>query len=331
MKVLIATGIYPPEIGGPAKYAQGIERELQSRGVSTSLAVYSHIGRALPKGIRHLWYFVRVVTKIVHCDFVLALDTWSAGMPALFAARLFRRKFLVRIGGDFLWEAYVERTGDLCKLSEFYEKPRAFNLKERLIFRGTSYLLRHADVLFFNSAWQRDIWQRGYGFMPEKARVLENQFDGVKNVEPASSATFIGAARGIKYKNIWMMSQAFAAAQRRHPTITLDLTSVPPQEHQARLKNARAVIVSSISEINPNTIWEGIALGKPFICPLDSGCRERLSGMGLFVDTTNENALIEAIERLVDEKEYQTFVQNIRSFTYVHTWKDIADEILQVI
>jgi len=34
MKILIATGIYPPEVGGPATYAVLVESELKKRDVS---------------------------------------------------------------------------------------------------------------------------------------------------------------------------------------------------------------------------------------------------------------------------------------------------------
>jgi len=33
MKILIATGIYPPDIGGPAKYAKSLAEELESREI----------------------------------------------------------------------------------------------------------------------------------------------------------------------------------------------------------------------------------------------------------------------------------------------------------
>ena len=42
MKVLLATGIYPPDIGGPATYAQNLARELSARSVSVMVITYAH-------------------------------------------------------------------------------------------------------------------------------------------------------------------------------------------------------------------------------------------------------------------------------------------------
>ncbi len=40
---------------------------------------------------------------------VVALDTYSVAFPAVLAAMLFRKKLVLRVGGDFLWEQYLER------------------------------------------------------------------------------------------------------------------------------------------------------------------------------------------------------------------------------
>ncbi|TSC94439.1 MAG: hypothetical protein Athens101410_783, partial [Parcubacteria group bacterium Athens1014_10] len=37
MKILIATGIFPPEIGGPATYTEKLAQELKNRGFETGV------------------------------------------------------------------------------------------------------------------------------------------------------------------------------------------------------------------------------------------------------------------------------------------------------
>ncbi|HEY8309017.1 MAG TPA: glycosyltransferase [Gemmatimonadaceae bacterium] len=328
MKILIATGIYPPEVGGPAKYAQALDAELKRRGFAPDVLIYSQHGRGLPIGLRHAWYFLLALTRMRRTTFVLALDTWSAGLPALIAARLMRKTVVVRIGGDFLWESYTQRTGQLVKLSAFYTSPRAFTRKERLIRRGTSFVLRHADVLLFNSAWQRDIWLAAYRFAPGKASVLENEFAGVHPSE-SNGKVFVAASRGIRYKNIPALERVFMRIAQKHPDVSLDMRVLPPAEHLARLRSAYAVVVPSVSEINPNTVWEGVSTGKPFICPVETGCRERLDGLGFFVDTADEAALEAALEQLLVESEYQQFASAIRAFSFRHDWSQIADEVLE--
>ena len=50
MKILIATPLYPPDIGGPATYAKILEDELPKQGVTVSVVSF-HVVRHLPKGL----------------------------------------------------------------------------------------------------------------------------------------------------------------------------------------------------------------------------------------------------------------------------------------
>ncbi|MEK7088007.1 MAG: hypothetical protein AAB891_01865, partial [Patescibacteria group bacterium] len=145
MRILIATGIYPPDIGGPAEYARGVETAWRKAGHAVKALAF-RFERKLPTGIRHLYYFLRVLLSLRGVDFVFSPDTFSAALPALCAAKLVRKKILIRTGGDFLWEQYVERTGDLALLRDFYAtRLQRLSGKERLIFALLRFLFRHAD------------------------------------------------------------------------------------------------------------------------------------------------------------------------------------------
>src|SRR3989344_2545076 len=221
MKILIATGIYPPEVGGPAIYAKEIHDELESRNIEAPVFHYGKLEKSLPPGLRHLAYAFRLLPHVWHTDAVLAFDTGSTGLPAAILARLFRKKFLVRIGGDFLWESYVERTGDLVRLSEFSNAKRPLTLKERLIFKGTKFLLKHSFGTLFTTSWQRDIWRKAYGFKDERAFIIDNFYPPrEKGDTPDKSFLFVG--RVIKLKNEKKFLSAFETVRMRHPDIFLD-------------------------------------------------------------------------------------------------------------
>ena len=327
MTILIATGIYPPQVGGPAKYAHKLYQELSGRG-PVLLCAWGKAERALPWGVRHLYYFLRLCPKVARADAVLALDTFSAGFPALVACRLLGKKLLVRVGGDPLWESYIERTGELTRLSDFYKTPRGLSLKERMLKRATSLLVCHADLLLFNTAWQMRIWQEAYGCRA-RAQVLENEYP-TKHQEPESPSldkVFVAAGRGIVYKNIPAFAEAFAKAAKGRAT--LDTSALPPREHMARVAGAYAYAVPSVSEVNSNNIIEALSYGVPFIAPIDSGMHERLRGLGVFVDTLDPRAMEAAVEELLDERAYQGFKERIRQFGYARSWGQIADEILE--
>lgn len=179
MKIVIATGIYPPQIGGPAQYAKNLATEFIRKGHKVKIVTY-RLENFLPSGIRHFYFFFKLASTLSGVDFVLALDTFSVGLPSVLAAKLFGKKIIIRTGGDFLWEGYVERTGNLILLREFYEKIDGgvvnLNFKERIVFDLTKWIIHKTNLMVFSTEWQRDIWSRPYQLNLQKTRIIENYY-----------------------------------------------------------------------------------------------------------------------------------------------------------
>jgi glycosyltransferase involved in cell wall biosynthesis len=330
MKLVIATPLYPPQVGGPAAYTKMLGEEWSRRGIEVRIVAYSALERALPTGIRHLVYLIRLAPAMVGAHAILALDTWSVGLPALIAARLAKKRFVVRVGGDSLWESYVGRTHELIRLSDFYLVPRRLSFKERLMRAGTRAIVRYPETrLAFNSTWQRDLWVIGYGISVEKTCVIENFFPGERASSLTKKRTFVAAGRDHPLKQAALLASVFDTIRDDHYDIELDTRALPPAEHRARIRDCYAVIISSISEVNSNTAIDAIAYGKPFILPVDSGGRAREAG--ILVDTRDPVALASAIRRLLDPSAYEALRARVRAFSYTHPWEAVAREFLEVL
>jgi glycosyltransferase involved in cell wall biosynthesis len=330
MKIVIATPLYPPEIGGPATYAKLLEEGLPEKGIEVEIVKFSDV-RRYPKFLRHGAFFWRVWRAARSVDAVLAFDTWSTGVPTLFAAALRGKKTLVRIGGDFLWETYVGRTHTLIKLSEFYAAKKSLSLKELCIFFGTRWVIRRADVLVFNTSWQKDMWGNVYGFDWRKASVIENEYPAERSISPAKARVFVAAGRQHPLKNGGAFKEVFSNLKKSFPDIELDERVLSPSEHGVRIRDSYAVVIPSVSEVSPNTAIDAIRYGKPFIMPNDSGARERLADAGIFVDTLDMNALRHAMEVLLDTEEYERACMRVRGFAFTHSWEDVVKEFSHIL
>ncbi len=325
MKIVIATAFYPPRSGVHATYAAGIEGGLQKLGHEVVIAVFPH---SLPTGLSHVVYGVRLLRALRGASFVLALDTWSVGMPAYFAARLGGVPLALRIGGDFVWESYVARTGDMVRLSDFYSESHPLSFKEKVIMRFTRAFLRTAHP-FFTTRFQRDLWKRAYDVPDERAHIVENYVPpALGTYMPATGLTLVSAGRAIGLKNYDLLQRVVARLANDHPGLTLDMRLLPPEEHQKRVVQAYAVIIPSLSEVCSNTAIDAVTLGKPFVMTEDTGTRERFGECGLFVDTRSESALTQAIESILDPTTYERLATHARTFAYQHSWEDIAREIV---
>ncbi|MFQ5540964.1 MAG: hypothetical protein ACE5F4_01825, partial [Candidatus Paceibacteria bacterium] len=62
MRVLIATGVFPPESGGPATYSKTLLDELPAHGFEVDVLPFRDV-RKWPTGIRHIVYFFKLLVR----------------------------------------------------------------------------------------------------------------------------------------------------------------------------------------------------------------------------------------------------------------------------
>jgi glycosyltransferase involved in cell wall biosynthesis len=331
-RIVIATGIYPPQVGGPAYYALNLSRELRSLGHRVSIATYGWEGK-LPTGFRHIAYFVKLLLKSVRKDFVIALDTISVGLPSIWVKKILGTKFLIRIGGDFLWESFVRDEQKEILLSDFYNHKDSFYGKNRRIFNLTKYVLHNVSALIFSTKYQQDIFTKAYDLDTNKNYIVENNYPS--KIQDSrfkiQDKNYLWAGRDIPLKNTERLKRVFEEAGKVKKDIRLDLLSnISKEELMEKMKESYAVILPSLSEISPNFITEAISLNKPFICTRETGYFDRLKDIGLFVDPLSEEDIKEKILWLSDDENYEKQKEKIRNFNFQHSYKEIAKEILEI-
>lgn len=163
MRILIATGIYPPDIGGPSTYSKELAGELIREGHTVTVVTYGEknelglvaVSRKVPKGIRHFIYFLKVLRNAIHTDIIYAQDPVSVGLPASFAARLLHRKFVVRIAGDYAWEQGVGRFCVKELLDEFLKL--RYGLRVEVLRWCQRFVARSADLVIVPSEYLKGV------------------------------------------------------------------------------------------------------------------------------------------------------------------------------
>lgn len=121
MRLLIATGLYPPEIGGPATYAKLFEEQLPRYGIEVAVLPFSVV-RHMPPIIRHVAYAWLLAQRMREVDLVLVQDTVSTGFPAAIISALAGKKLVVRVPGDYAWEQGTQRFGVKDSLDDFQKR-----------------------------------------------------------------------------------------------------------------------------------------------------------------------------------------------------------------
>ncbi len=311
MKIVIATPLYPPQLGGPAQYAAHLAEAFGAAG--HAVAVHSFGGYLrYPPGIRHGLYFLKTIRAARGADIIFALDSASVGFPAALAAAVTGTPLVIRVEGDFLWESFVERTRRDVTLAEFYRAMPQLSPKERLIRRITKFVLSRASRLAFSSEWRREMMLRAYGIPREKTVIIRNVFP-VRNAEPTvrnPEKVILWAGRMLYLKNLYRLIEAFGRIKDSEYELCLvgdgpekdrlqrflDEKKIkrvrvrPPLGHaelEEAIAAAAAVALPSLSEVGPTFIAEALSKGKPFLMTKESGSREMLGDLGVFVDPLN--------------------------------------------
>jgi glycosyltransferase involved in cell wall biosynthesis len=329
MKIVIATGIYPPDVGGPAYYAQGLEEAFRALGHDVETVVYGNL-RRYPMGVSHLLYFFRIWPFLRGADAVIALDTASVAIPAWFAARLRAVRFIIRTGGDFVWEHYVERTRNPVPLPFFYDEIRDFSGKEHLVFALTRFIARRS-LMVFSTEMQRDVWLHPYGLLKDRTRIIGNAIDAPLPAESPTAKNFLWYTRQIAMKNGDRLHAALKKAQETHSEIVLEEGEVEKSALMERMKRCYAVILPSLTEISPNYILDAIRFKKPFIMDKFSGFATWLAPYGMLVDPLDVDDIARAIEELASEDGYRAARERVSKFSTVRTYRDIANDFLALI
>lgn len=330
MKILICTGIYPPDVGGPSEYAKNLEENWQKMGHEVSVSVFSR-WNFLPTGVRHVAYFFSILSSVFRSDFVIALDTFSAALPATVASQIFRKKIIVRTGGDFLWEWYVERTGEMVPLKEFYLSCREkFIPKENIIFNITKYILNNVSAVVWSADFQKDVFMVPYELVNQKHFVVENYYGQKELGVEHKARNFIAISRSAKLKNIKLLKEIFSEKEIVDSGAIIETDQLNHDLLIEKIKSCYVVVLASISEVSPNTINDAIVYGKPFLVTKEVGTYDRIKDVAIFVDPKSKDDIREKIFWILDQDNYNSQKEKLRLFSYSHSWQEMASEYISI-
>lgn len=327
LSILITTGIYPPRIGGPAQYAKNLKEALVKEGHKVYVYTYG-LERFLPTGFRHLFFFFKIIPRVLISDFCITLDTFSVGLPSLIVCRLFQKKIIVRIGGDFLWENYLLSTKKQIPLPVFYENLPRLSFKEKIIFKAHQFILNKADLIVFSTEWQRSIWQKKYK-ISDNTKIIENCFYEKIPSQNPTDKNFIMVGRKTPLKNTKVFEQSFSNILKKVPDLTLDTQEASHKELLEKIKNSYAVAIPSISEVSPNLALESLRYNKPFILTKHTGFYDKLKNVAVFIDPLDQKDIEEKILLLSDPSFYEKQVKQLEDFNFRHSYREIAEEFLE--
>ena len=187
--ILIVTGIFSPDIGGPASYARTLAQKL-SKDYKVKVVTYSSVRkheqdksypfvvkRVWKKNIwvfRHVVYFLNIFYACKNADTIYSLSTLNGAIPSSMGARFFKKKFYLRIAGDYAWQVAVEKNKTDLLIDDFQKTKKTGWIK--FLHKTQVRSCKNADEIIVPSKYLAGI-VRGWGISENKIKVIYNGVD----------------------------------------------------------------------------------------------------------------------------------------------------------
>lgn len=191
--MLIVTGIFPPDIGGPATYVPQIAEGLAQRGHAVTVVtlsdrldhddgVYPFRVIRLPRRAFRPWRMGRTVLALLRLGRradVLFVN--GLALESVLANFVLRKPLVMKVVGDLAWERAAGQ-GWTADDFETFQK-RRYGLRIELLKALRSWWTRRADRVIVPSSYLAQ-WVEGWGVPKDRLVLIYNAVEPRDGVEP---------------------------------------------------------------------------------------------------------------------------------------------------
>ncbi len=363
--ILIATGIYPPDIGGPATYVQILYDELPKKGFNVKIVTYSDdessvfnyqssiikVCRDQNILFRYLKYFWYIFKLINWADTIYVQGPISEGLPTCLACKLRQKDFILKIVGDYAWEQGRQRFGVEELLDDFQE--RKYSWRVELMRKIQKRVARRAKQIITPSKYLKSIVSK-WGVKEEKIKVIYNalEFKNVQAKEREKKKRIVSVGRLVEWKGmdtlidimpeIWKDIDAEliligdGPERKRLEKKISDkriklLGSLSHEETLAYIKSADVFVLNSGYEGLSHVLLEAASFGVPILASNIGGNPELVTErrIGDLFEYNNKGEIINSIKKYLLHE--QIINADIDSFRKIFSLKNNLSKLVEIL
>ena len=353
VRILIVTGIYPPDIGGPATHSDDVRWVLTARGHDVRVLTLTDDPRPRLRGplvqFPRRWPWPARMAAALAWTARLARNSdvvYATGLDvsAVGGARAAGTPVVLKVVGDPAWERGV-REGLTARSFDDFQDDEGGPPKLRAMRAVRNWSARHATALLSPSphlAARAGRWARR-----NDVGVIPNGVRGVASTEPtdgASDLQLVFVGRLVAHKHVEKIIAAVAQSDRTH----LDIVGDGP-EHDAwstladelgvrarvqfhgsldrnatmtRIADADALVLASGYEGLPHVVLEALACGTPVVTTPHHGLDDVLTdGHDALLVEGNVESFATAFTRLATDERAADAPERGRP----HEWSRVDD------
>lgn len=191
-KILILTGIFPPDIGGPATQLDALAKELIQNGYQVQVLTFGQpdnnqyiypikrVSNKWPTFIKSLLYLLNGLWLAPKSDILYNQDLYTAGLTSLILKKILRKPLVTRFVGDSAWEKAMTAGWINDDIVTFQEKKYSWKIEKRK--RNRKKILINSDKIIVVSIFLKELAQK-IGLAQEKIEVIYNSIDFLETGE----------------------------------------------------------------------------------------------------------------------------------------------------
>jgi glycosyltransferase involved in cell wall biosynthesis len=340
MKLLMVTGIFPPDIGGPATYVPTMSSELVKRGHDVRVLTLSdrldhddrsynfpvhRIRRGLFKPLRLLFTVLRILREGRSAQVLYVNGLY---LEAVLANFLLRKPMVQKIVGDWAWERSTNKAWVKDNFDEFQKCK--YGLKVKLLKALRTFCVRRADSLITPSEFlARAV--ANWGVSENKIFIVYNAVEIPSAAHSAVPLTtrfkIVTVGRLVPWKQIDHLIEALAEIEDAGLVIVGDGPERNRLESLARANNLNdrvffagqrskeetfglmaacdLFVLNSTYEGFPHVVLEAMCVGLPVIATAVGGTPElvRDGENGTLIAPNSSGALVKTLLQVLSSPE----------------------------
>ncbi len=313
MKIVLATPLVIPEIGGPAIYTKELTKRIHADHEVTVVAYATTsekmpgvrlvtVSKNRPLPLRLIKYFLVLYREAKGADVLYVQNAVAAGLPAVLVGKLRGIPVVLKFVGDEAWERATARKETKKLLEDFLAHPEG-SLYIRFLMMLQGFVLRSADIVTTPSLYLRNAIVRTYKLKEFQAVVNYNAAEETEVApftperNPHQIAT---TARLVAWKGIDGIIRAVALLVEKIPDIRFVVAGDGPEKERYEAlarelgvadhivflgrvsrsetwhlrKNSAVYVLNSTYEGLPHTALTSFAAGIPMVATNIPGTNE---------------------------------------------------------
>jgi|TARA_Y100000031_G_scaffold70041_1_gene77703 glycosyltransferase involved in cell wall biosynthesis len=249
-RILILTGVFPPDIGGPATQLDALVKELIKHGYQVCVLTFGkkdqvqysykvkRVSNAWPHFLKSFFYLITGLRLALKNDILYSYDLYTAGLTGLILRKILGKSLVIRFVGDSAWETASARGLVKDDIIIFQSKKYSWGIELRKKIR--KQILNNSDKIIVASHFLKSL-TREIGLAEEKVKVIYNSVDffeikpGLKNKQALkekfnlNKIVLLTIARLTPWKGVDMLIEIMPDLVKKYQEINLVVVGQGPE------------------------------------------------------------------------------------------------------